>query len=1013
MHVVGVWGWVIFGILWGGSKVFKFIDNKKWVGMLIGLVVLLHDTGVVRSENNYWSERAAQRRDNGFFSVDISTANSQDTSGDSFRSPDIAKTTQFPLSSDRSVWDSIGHFGTLRPGSALDRPDGPWIFLIRDIHGNASAQNNIAAAIAALAQNQGVSLVGLEGATGPFLTDEFSAYPDRTIVDRVGVHFLNNNRISGAEFAGLSLSASPRRLTLWGVDSPRLYHANVLAAKESIAQRESAREAFQSIDGAIALEKKRLYSPALVAFEDNQRLFDLNKIDLDVYLSKLVGWVPQWEGDAYPNVDILLRSLRVEKQLDRLQLKREQSALAEELGKRVSFRDLGALDGFRLTARRNDGQGGREWNDAWGERDGQIAGDWAGTIQKVMERAGIGFQKYPALAAQVRLNKEIQRIDHELLLYEIERFGQSVQARLAESSQQQNLVRLDQDSRLLGRLFRLEMTPTEWTTYNERRNEILALPDRLHLKLDLAEAVRPFESFWAWAQRRDKALAFNLLKKMRSSGEKSAVLVAGGFHTDGVAAILAEAGVAVTVMTPNASITVEDRNYIDLFAKDPPALRELVNGQQVALKTQCPLAAGADTDSVRRALHIFIAGLTAWGRFKAERAGSSVQESLDKLRGFMEGWPLEPELVGVAENGIEINLGGDRARVEESNNGPILTLMSSNGNKNGGGSSTGNGRENNEVSWKWRLWVMVRNFMLEEQIPIDPQKEERARRINQVSDRLIVAYQAGTLNQYGKLLDGLNLTNDMLDEVANDTLKKLINGKKASRVSNHPLSGEFVVLRFEGLEGVIGIFPALGGAKADDDLKNHFLNLKNSLGKLFVPSTLVVDPDSLNVDGRDIRRKSLLILKDFTSVAVAGDQRFVPLESDRFWPRGPKLDANKEFLNTIRIERSGKKEILTRNLLSRGWEPSAKSLEEKTLGIFGSELVIVNPRSIKLTDSSNNDRHRVPDVFAGHIANAQRQLIADRINRKSASPVPEAKPGEFPNRLQQEMNRLRRIATQL
>jgi hypothetical protein len=43
--------------------------------------------------------------------------------------------------------------------------------------------------------------------------------------------------------------------------------------------------------------------------------------------------------------------------------------------------------------------------------------------------------------------------------------------------------------------------------------------------------------------------------------------------------------------------------------------------------------------------------------------------------------------------------------------------------------------------------------------------------------------------------------------VANQTLRKIIAGKKASRVSNHPLSGEFVVLRFEGLEGVIGVLP--------------------------------------------------------------------------------------------------------------------------------------------------------------------------------------------------------------
>lgn len=994
--------------------------------MLIGLVVLLHDTGVVRSENNYWSERAAQRRDNGLLSVDNITENSEDTSGESFGSPDFAETTEFPLSSDRSVWDSIGHFGTLRSGSALDRPDGPWIFLIRDIHGNASAQNNIAAAIAALAQDQGVSLVGLEGATGPFLTDEFGSYPDRSIVDRVGVHFLNNNRISGAEFAGLSLSASPRRLTLWGVDSPRLYHANVLAAKESIAQRESAREAFQSIDGAIALEKRRLYSPPLVAFDDNQRLFDLNKIDLDVYLSKLVGWVPQWEGDAYPNVDLLLRSLRVEKQLDRLQLKREQSALAEELGKRVSFRDLGALDGFRLTARRNDGQGGRECNDAWGERDGQIAGVWAGTIQKVMERAGIGFQKYPALAAQVRLNKEIQRIDHELLLYEIERFGQSVQARLAESSQQQNLVRLDQDSRLLGRLFRLEMTPTEWTTYNERRNEILALPDRLHLKLDLAEAVRPFESFWAWAQRRDKALAFNLLKKMRSSGEKSAVLVAGGFHTDGVAAILAEAGVAVTVMTPNASITVEDRNYIDLFAKDPPTLRELVNGQQVALKTQCPLAAGADTDSVRRALHIFIAGLTAWGRFKAERAGSSVRESLDKLRNFMEGWPFQPELVGVAEDGIEINLGGDRARVEESNNGPILTLMSSNGNKNGGGSSTGNGRKNNEVSWKWRVRVAIHNFVFKNQISLDPEGEALERKINRVPDLLVGAYQAGTLADQKKLMVELDITQEQLDGVANETLRKIIAGKKASRVSNHPLSGEFVVLRFEGLEGVIGVLPKNNTLPVAVEFNKHYLDIKGSLKNLFVPSSLVSNPDPFSLDNKPTVRTSLLLMKDFTQKARPNEERFFPLTSDSYWPSKAVLTTTGDSISKIGQARTNKKNIFSESLHYLGWEPSGYGLSEKALGVLEPRagtrdvvephLVLFNPLAIQRrqpSPPSQRDPNRIPDVFSSEIEKAQRALIADRINRKSSSPVPEAKPGEIPNRLQREMDRLRRIATQI
>jgi hypothetical protein len=65
----------------------------------------------------------------------------------------------------------------------------------------------------------------------------------------------------------------------------------------------------------------------------------------------------------------------------------------------------------------------------------------------------------------------------------------------------------------------------------------------------------------------------------------------------------------------------------------------------------------------------------------------------------------------------------------ESGTKPLLTLMASNGNKNGGGSSTGNGRENNGVSWKRRLWLAFKNFVLEKQTPLDPHGDALKRKV--------------------------------------------------------------------------------------------------------------------------------------------------------------------------------------------------------------------------------------------------------------------------------------------
>lgn len=48
----------------------------------------------------------------------------------------------------------------------------------------------------------------------------------------------------------------------------------------------------------------------------------------------------------------------------------------------------------------------------------------------------------------------------------------------------------------------------------------------------------PFESFCATAMKRNKSLAEGLLRKMDREKQPMAILVAGGFHTEGLIDIL-------------------------------------------------------------------------------------------------------------------------------------------------------------------------------------------------------------------------------------------------------------------------------------------------------------------------------------------------------------------------------------------------------------------------------------------------------------------------------------------
>ena len=81
------------------------------------------------------------------------------------------------------------------------------IIILEDVHANLEAQTNLSKALHAFGQMKKDKpfLVGLEGASGGFIYEDYKAIPDPLIGTQVANLYLEEGKISGPAHAGYTL----------------------------------------------------------------------------------------------------------------------------------------------------------------------------------------------------------------------------------------------------------------------------------------------------------------------------------------------------------------------------------------------------------------------------------------------------------------------------------------------------------------------------------------------------------------------------------------------------------------------------------------------------------------------------------------------------------------------------------------------------------------------------------------------------------------------------------------
>jgi hypothetical protein len=539
------------------------------------------------SEANFWSERrqAAQRMFAqlprvGQVALSIPQSPGFSTSPHATSHKSISTVSWIPT--------LILPYGSVREIHLSQKSDAPIIIHIQDAHGVEEAQKNISSLIQALSDSpsplsgaasptgQGGGehkraplFVGLEGASGSFNLEPYRDWPDAAVTRDVAEYFLKEGKIGGPEFVGLT---APQPPTLWGVEDIPLYLANIQALRQSLKQKSALQKILADLKASADPLKNTFYSPELKEFDRYSQAYQNQKEGLGAYVRYLVH-VRCPSPRPFPNLQLLLKALSAEESLDFKQVEKERLELVETLARQLPKQALDLLI-----------------QQSFQYRAGQMEyGEYHRFLQSLCRDNKIPLNNFRQLQSYIAYVLLAEEIDRNSLLDELTPLEEQTQDRLTITPEQKRLVAISRRLVLLEKLATQSMIPTDWAAYQTQREGVLRLVADIN---DLGgqssvvispDFLKPFEDFCKNAVKRNTAFVTHLIEQMHQRNASSAVLVAGGFHSDGLTHLMREKGLSYVVVTPKITEVPKGNNYLDVFVRDPLPLEKLFSGEEIFL----------------------------------------------------------------------------------------------------------------------------------------------------------------------------------------------------------------------------------------------------------------------------------------------------------------------------------------------------------------------------------------------------------------------------------------------
>lgn len=476
-------------------------------------------------------------------------------------------------------------YGEIRQVHLARTPNRPIVVHVQDIHGYLDAQLNIAGMMEHIsAGSPKPVLVGVEGATGAFDVSPFRAFPDREAMKDVSRFLLSKDMIAAPEYAAWT---APKELVLWGVEEPALYQANGQAYKDSLPGEKDLKASLDKMSTVADTLKDKIYPAHLRDMDQAAQGYHAGRLPLGKYLRVLLSDFAGRKA-AFPNLDLFLETLAAEEKIDFKQVEGERAQLIRRLADALTPAEIRSLMERSLLY-----------------RSGALTyGAYYGHLQTLCRAKGVDLSKYPGMRDYIAYVLASEKIDKDGLFSELGDAERRAAVPFLATDEQKDLHEAARDLMVSRKAADFIMTPDDWAEMQGRLEQVKRLPVRLEAIARKAgvsfsagsagsfgELLSPSAAFSRAAMSRNQALTGRLMEKINSGDFPVSVLVAGGFHSEGIVDLLSKQDVSVVVVTPKIQEIKKGDNYLN-FLREKAPLEQLFTADKITY-AKAPVASAA------------------------------------------------------------------------------------------------------------------------------------------------------------------------------------------------------------------------------------------------------------------------------------------------------------------------------------------------------------------------------------------------------------------------------------
>ncbi len=444
-----------------------------------------------------------------------------------------------------------------------------------------------------------VPFVGLEGAMGTYDLKELRDYPVQDAKEIVGLEFVKEGKLIAGELASIIAQDD---FNLFGLEDPELFMEDFRAFYTVSQKCGELEHEVNVLEEQIKMLKNKVLNQELKDFDTKAGRYEKDQTVLLDFLVDLYEKIDEMEIDLIQYVNLLQfkEAFIIERSIDYQILDEEIEHLAEKLMEEDTEVPL-TTNSKPLTTTSKDLK--RYYKKY---KDGQLSKkDIVIYLCGLAAKEGIEINVFYNTSRALKYWNKYALVNMGAFMREVLRANNEIRVLLAKTQDEKLLVDLSRRITNLKTLVSLKALKEDVKEFRENKDkysldkitqEVNALAQkhavsvRLHHlpsfgKPSEGEFLRSFseeerggatghdagrlgildevDKFYNLADKRDGAMLDNLIKHMDEKGQEIGVMVAGGYHSEGLTRMMQEQDISYVTVTPQIDRMVEDVAFMD------------------------------------------------------------------------------------------------------------------------------------------------------------------------------------------------------------------------------------------------------------------------------------------------------------------------------------------------------------------------------------------------------------------------------------------------------------------